>query len=413
MADGPDRRTLRSFLVLWVFQALSLLGTKAVQFAIVCWIARETGSATVLATAALFGIVPQVVLGPFAGALVDRWDRKRVMLVADGATAAASLVLASLFAVGLARVEFVYLALLARSLGSTFHGPAMLVSTALMVPPGHLTRIQGLNQSLEGGLLIVAAPLGGVLLASLSMTGILLVDVVTAACAMAPLAVIRVPRPETGATGAGIGFASVLGDVREGLRYLAARAGHVGLVAMGAVINMLLVPAFSLLPLLVLEELSGSAMQLAWMNSALGVGTIAGGLLLGIWGGFRRRIATTLVGLLAFGLATLALALAPGVAIATAAMACVGALIPLVNGPILAILQATVAPEFQGRVFTLSGSLAGLTAPIGLIVAAPVAELAGVRAWYVAGAVACILMAAAGSLARPVLEIEPAMPDGA
>lgn len=406
MSREPGPETFRSFLVLWTFQAISILGTQAVQFALIWWLAAETGSAGVLATAALAGLVPQVVLGPFAGALVDRWDRRRVMLAADGATAACSLVLAGLFAAGLARPEFVYLALLARSLGSAFHQPAMLASTSLMVPGAHLTRIQGLNQALQGGLLILAAPLGGILLAALPMGGVLLIDVVTAALAMTPLAFIRIPSPPSDSGAAPIGLSLILGDVREAMRHLAGRPGHVGIVALGTVINMFVVPAFSLLPLLVTEELGGGAMHLAGMNSAIGAGTIAGGILLGAWGGFRKRIATTLAGLAGFGLAVLALGVAPGVAMATVAMGCIGLLLPVVNGPILAILQATISPALQGRVFTLLGSLAGLAAPLGLLLAAPVAELAGVRAWYVAGALACLSMAVAGALFRPIREIE-------
>ena len=133
---------------------------------------------------------------------------------------------------------------------------------------------------------------------------------------------------------------------------------------------------------------------------------LAGGLLLGIWGGFRRRIVTTLAALVLFGGATLALGLAPSTVWAAAAMFAVGALMPLVNGPIQAVLQATVAPELQGRIFTLVGSLAGLAAPVGLVLAAPVAEGFGVRLWYVAGAVACVLMGAGGFLSRSVMQIE-------
>lgn len=400
---------MRPFFILWTGQALSLLGSQAVQFALIWWLTRETGSATVLAVAAFVGLVPPVLIGPFAGAWVDRWNRKRVMLVADVTVAAASLALAVLFALGLARVELVFAALLVRAIGGTFHGPAMMATTTLMVPREHLTRIQGLNQTLQGGLLIAAAPLGGLLLAWLSMAAILLVDVATAAIAVAVLFAVRVPQPDAPADPAP---PSVLRDVAAGFAYLRRRRGHVALVVLATVVNLFLVPAFSLLPLLVLEELRGSALHLAGMESMLGIGTLAGGILLGVWGGFRRRIMTTLMGLLLFGGATLALGLAPTVAWATGAMLAVGFLVPLVNGPIQGVLQATIAPAYQGRIFTLMGSLAGLAAPVGLALAAPVAEVFGVRAWYVAGATACVVMATAARLVRAVVEIE-GVPDEA
>lgn len=408
---GPPQPPMRPFLVLWSGQALSILGSQAVQFAIIWWLTAETGSATVLATASLIGLLPPVVLGPFAGALVDRWNRKRVMLVADSAVAAASAALALLFALDSASPGFVFGALLVRAIGATFHGPAMIASTTLMVPERHLTRIQGLNQSLQGGLLIVSAPLGGLLLALLSMAQILVfVDVGTALIAVAVLAFVRVPQPQAAERTAGE-RPSVLREVGAGLRYLRDRPGHRAIIVIGTVINLFLIPAFSLLPLLVFEELRGSALQLAGLNSSLGVGMLAGGLLLGIWGGFRRRIVTTLVALVFFGGATLALGLAPTTVWAAAAMFGVGALVPLVNGPIQAVLQATVAPELQGRIFTLVGSLAGLAAPIGLVLAAPVAEWFGVRLWYVAGAVACVLMGAGGFLSRAMMQIEETAPD--
>ena len=225
-SNGTIQPPMRPFLILWFGQALSILGSQAVQFAIIWWLTAETGSATVLATASLIGLLPPVVLGPFAGALVDRWNRKRVMLIADSAVAAASAALALLFWLDQASPEFVFGALLVRAIGATFHGPAMIASTTLMVPERHLTRIQGLNQSLQGGLMIVSAPLGGLLLALLSMAQILVfVDVGTALIAVAVLAFIRVPQLPTGEETAR-GRPSVLRDVGAGLRYLRDRPGH-------------------------------------------------------------------------------------------------------------------------------------------------------------------------------------------
>jgi DHA3 family macrolide efflux protein-like MFS transporter len=405
---GPTSHIFKNFLVLWSGQALSLVGSQAVQFALIWWLTLETGSATVLATATFIGLFPQIALGPVIGALVDRWNRKRVMLAADGAVALASLGLALLFFTGHARLEHVFIALAIRAVGGAFHGPAMLASTSLMVPDKHLTRIQGLNQSLQGGLNIVAAPLGALLVALLPMEGILLVDVGTALFAIVPLLFIAVPQP-TGEEGtAGKGLRAVWHDLAGGFRYLRTRTGHLSLMGMAAVVNLCAVPAFALLPLLVSEELGGDATRLGWMNSTLGVGMLAGGIGLGIWGGFRRRIVTTLVGLQAVGLAIVALGLAPAapVAYAFAAMLAVGLTIPLANGPILAIMQATIPAGLQGRVFTLLASLSGAMAPLGLLLAAPVADLLGVRIWYVIAGFACLLMGIASFFVPAILRIE-------
>jgi DHA3 family macrolide efflux protein-like MFS transporter len=281
----------------------------------------------------------------------------------------------------------------------------MMASTTLMVPEKHLTRIQGLNQSMQGLLTIAAAPLGALLVAIFSMTGVMLVDVGTALLAILPLLAIRVPRPMPSD---GLGGSSVRADTAAGVRYLVQRRGHATLIAMCALINALLVPASSLLPLLVLQRLNGGATQFGWLSSAFGVGLIVGGVALGAWGGFRKRIVTTLAGMIALGVAVAALGLTPASAFlwALVCMSCLGLIVPLVNGPVYAILQATIAPDYQGRVFSLVGSLAGAAAPLGLILAAPVADLAGVGVWYLAGGTACVAMGIGGFFAPALMGIE-------
>jgi DHA3 family macrolide efflux protein-like MFS transporter len=344
-------------------------------------------------------------LGPVIGALIDRWNRKTVMLAADGFVAVASLLLAWLFAVGIADIPHVLALLFLRALGAAFHSPAMTASTTLMVPEKHFTRIQGLNQGMQGILTIVAAPLGALLLAIFSMTGVMMVDVGTALLAILPLLAIRVPHPTRSD---GVGRSSVWSDTASGFRYLARRRGHMTLIAMSALINALTVPAFSLLPLFVLQRLKGGAGQFGWLSSAVGVGLIVGGVALGAWGGFRKRIVTTLAALIALGVAVTAVGLTPESSFlwALVSMSFVGLSVPLVNGPVYAILQATIAPDYQGRVFSLIGSLASATAPLGLIVAAPVAEILGVGFWYLAGGMACVGMGMAGFFAPALMRIE-------
>ncbi len=166
-----------AFFTIWGGQALSLLGSQLVQFALIWYLTVLTRSATVLATAALVGILPNIFLGPFIGALVDRWNRRKVMLAADSLVALATMVLAVLFAFNLIEIWHIYLVLFLRALAGTFHNNAMSASTSLMVPVEILTRVQGLNQMLNGGLNIAAAPLGALLLELLPMQGILAIDV--------------------------------------------------------------------------------------------------------------------------------------------------------------------------------------------------------------------------------------------
>jgi DHA3 family macrolide efflux protein-like MFS transporter len=410
-AEPSQDRPMRRFFILWTGQSLSLVGSQAVQFALIWWLTETSGSATILATATLLGLLPPIVLGPVIGALIDRWNRKTVMLAADGLVAVASLLLAWLFAAGIADIPHVLALLFLRALGAAFHSPAMTASTTLMVPEKHLTRIQGLNQSMQGLLIIVAAPLGALLFAIFSMTGVMMVDVGTALLAILPLLSIRVPRPTRSD---GLDRSSVWGETAAGFRYLVRRRGHMTLIAMSALINALLVPAFSLLPLLVLQRLNGGAAQFGWLSSSFGVGLIVGGVVLGVWGGFRKRIVTALAAMAALGVAVTAVGLTPASSFlwALVSMSCVGLIVPLVNGPVYAILQATIAPDYQGRVFSLVASFAGAVAPLGLIMAAPVAEIVGVGVWYLAGGIACVVMGIAGFFAPALMGIEDGTAEG-
>ncbi len=404
----PPAGKLGAFWTIWSGQALSLAGSQASQFAIVWWLTLETGSAAVLSTATLFALLPAVVLGPAIGALVDRWSRRWTMVVSDGAVALCSLVLAGLFLTGRATTASVLLFLLARALGGAFHGPAMLSATSLMVPPRHLARIQGVNQMLQGGLGIFTAPLGALLLSFVGMTGVMAIDVVTALFAILPLLFVAVPEPARQATQGHGGKASLLAEIAAGFRYLRGLPGPLALIGFAAVINLFLVPAFALLPLLVLEELKGDASRQAWLSSAFGIGAIAGGLALGTWGGFRSRVRTALAAIVGLGVATVALGLTPAAffPMAAGAMLAVGAFSSMANGSVGAVLQATIAPEFQGRVFTLMMSVAGAMTPLGLILATPVASIAGVRAWYLAGGIVCAALGAAAFLVRSIMAIE-------
>ncbi|HKY32405.1 MAG TPA: MFS transporter [Candidatus Polarisedimenticolia bacterium] len=412
-ADPPMRRG--AFWTIWSGQALSLAGSQASQFALVWWLTLQTGSPAVLSTATLFALLPTIVLGPAIGALVDRWSRRATMLAADGAVALGSLALAGLFLAGGASTTAVLGFLLWRAIGGAFHAPAMLSATSLMVSRQDLGRIQGVNQMLQGGLGILTAPAGAALLGLVGMTGVMAVDVATALLAMAPLLFIRVPEPERRGEPEAGKSPGLLADLGSGLRYLRGLPGHIGLIGGAAVINLFCVPAFALLPLLMLQEMKGDVAMQAWATSAFGAGAIGGGLALSAWGGSGRRARAALGSILGLGLATLSLGATPAWLwpLAILALFAVGVFSALANGCIATIMQATIAPEYQGRVFTLMMSAAAAMTPAGLLLAAPVADLAGVRAWYAAGGVVCAAMGAAAFLVRPIVQIEASCPAAA
>ena len=398
------------FFTIWTGQAFSLIGSQMAQFALVWWLTKTTGSATVLATATLVAILPGVVLGPFAGALVDRWNRRKVMIVADGFVALVSAWLAYLFWSGSMSVWHIYVAMLARALGGAFHWPAMEASTSLMVPKEQLSRVAGLNQTIRGALNVIAPPLGALLLSLLPLHGIMGIDVVTAIIAISPLFCVTIPQPRrTEAAGAvAESKPSLWQEMGAGLRYVWGWPGLRAALVMAMIINFVVNPAFSLMPLLVTEHFKGGALQLGWLESGWGIGMVLGGLLLSVWGGFRRRVYTSLVGLVLEGIGIMLIGLAPenGFWLALAAIFVAGFMNPLINGPLFAVLQTMVAPEMQGRVFTVVGSLSSAMMPLSLAVAGPVADAVGIRTWYVVGGAIFALIGAGSFFVPAIVNIE-------
>ncbi|MCB9421019.1 MAG: MFS transporter [Ardenticatenaceae bacterium] len=407
-AETNTSQSLKPFFILWSGQSVSLLGSQLVQFALIWWLTQTTGSATVLAMASLAGFLPQVVLGPFVGVLVDRWNRRLTMFAADASVAAATVVLAYLFWIEAAQIWHVFAILFIRSLAGSFHWPAMMASTSLMVPKEHLTRIQGLNQALNGGLSIVSAPLGAFLLGVMPLQGVLAIDVVTAVFAITPLIFIHVPQPARQPNGEATNLASFWSDMREGFNYLRSWRGLLVMSGMAMLIKILLNPAFSLIPLLVTGHFGGGAMQLGVLEAITGVGIVVGGLALGAWGGFKKRIVTVNVGLIGLGAGLIVMGAAPAAlfVMGLAGAFVVGAMISLIDGPIMAILQATIEPELQGRVMMLFGSLISSTVPLGLIIAGPVADLIGIRAWFMATGVLTAVIAVAGFFMPVLMGVE-------
>ncbi|KPK91602.1 MAG: hypothetical protein AMJ88_13090 [Anaerolineae bacterium SM23_ 63] len=294
-----------------------------------------------------------------------------------------------------------------RAVGGSFHGPAMTSSTSLMVPKEHLTRIQGVNQTLNGGLNIVAAPLGALLLELFPMKGIVAIDVVTALFAIVPLFFIPIPQPEREPEEGSIPT-SFFQDLVEGFRYVLSWRGLLAILIMATMINFSLSPATSLLPLLVKEHFQGDALQLGWMDSIFGIGVITGGIALGVWGGFKRRIRTTMMGLIGIGVGTLLLGLIPGTAFSFAllAMAITGIMMPIANGSIGGIMQATVDPGMQGRVFSLTGSAATAMIPIGLALAGVLSDAFDIQIWFQLGGIVTLLMGFVGLAIPAVMTIE-------
>jgi DHA3 family macrolide efflux protein-like MFS transporter len=402
-----SERPMRPFMIVFAGQAFSLFGSRLVQFSLVWWITETTGLASTLAFASIVAMLPQVLLGPFAGALVDRWNRKTVMMVSDSFISLVVVALAFLYGTGAVQLWHVFLAMFIRSLGGAFQWPAMQATTTLMVDKENLSRVAGMNQSLQGLAAIVAPPLGAFLMQIIPIQIILLIDVATAVLAVGPLFFIKVPQPIREVTEV-LGLKTVLSDMREGARFVWSWRGLRIIMGMSMIINFLMSPAFSLLPLVVTNHFDGGAVELGWLQSANGVGMIAGGLLLGAWGGFRKRIVTAMTAIILSGVFIVAFSFMPPQLFLTA-VGCVFAFAvfnAMANGTFFSSMQAVIPPEMQGRVFTILMSLSGGMTPIGLAFAGPVSDSLGLFIWFRIGGIVLVLMGAVAFLIPAVMNLE-------
>jgi len=220
---------------------------------------------------------------------------------------------------------------------------------------------------------------------------------------------VAVPQPDRPASAAAGGRpTTVWQDLVAGLRYAWAWPGLMVAVGMAMIINFVTNPGFALMPLLITEHFGGGAVELGWLESAWGVGMLSGALLLSTWGGFRRRVYTSLSAMIVGGVGIAVVGLAPASALplAMGGMFLAGFSNPLINGPLFAILQATVAPDMQGRILTLVHSVAAAMMPLSLAIAGPVADVVGVQPWYLVGGVLFSLVGLGGFFIRPMVNIE-------
>ena len=405
---GLLSKDLAPFMVVFTGQAFSLFGSRLVQFALVWWITSTTGQASTLAFAAIMAMVPQVVLGPFIGALVDRWNRRLVLIVSDAVVAMVVVALVLLYATGTIQIWYVFLSMFVRSIGGAFQWAAMQSTTSLMVPRQSLSRVSGMHQSLVGLANIVAPPLGAFLLDVIPIQSILIIDVATAVFAIGPLFLVRVPQPKRDDDQEARVINAILSDMREGARFVWDWKGLRMIMAISMLINFLMSPAFSLLPLVVTNHFHGGAPELAWFQTAMGIGMIVGGLVLGAWGGFRKRIVTAMSAIIVAGLFVTAFSLVPPdfYIVAVGCIFVFAMMNSIANGTFFATLQSIVPAEIQGRVFTLLMSLSGGMTPIGLAIAGPISDMLGIRVWFVVGGFAFIALGIASFFSTTIMNLE-------
>lgn len=378
-------------------QTLSLIGSALTQFVLLWWITQTTGSVSALATAGTAALLPQALLGPLGGVLADRYDRRLLMIVADGISALCMVALIVLFLTDRIALWHVYAMMAARSAMQAFHAPAAAASVVMLVPDDYLVRASALNQSMQSLTLVIAPPLGALAISTMPMGWALGIDVVTALLGIAPLLVFTIPQ----AFARGAHKTTFWSDFREGVDVVWHTPGLRPLYAVLGAVVLAVLPTFTLVPLLVQEHFHGGAAQVALLEGLSGIGMVLGSLVVAALTP-RRKVPWILGGFVVSCFAMALTALAPtnlfGVAVAWWVIS--GIAFVVGNVPLTALLQSTVPNALQGRVLSLLNTLTGLAAPVGLAIVMPLGQAVGVRGIFVVAGVLGAAISAAGFLSR-------------
>lgn len=371
MMNRNIRQDTFTFTLVWLGQLVSLSGTRLTSFALGVWVYQRTGSATQFALIAVFSVLPYVLLSPVAGALVDRWDRRRIMILSDTGAGLTTLVMVMLLSSGALDQWQIYAAATINSILNAFQEPAYVATVPLLVPKQHLGRANGLVQAGRAVAKLVAPAVAGVLVTTIGLQGVMLVDGATFIFALASLLVVRFPKYQ-GAISSGEVPASLRREVVDGWTYLAARPALLLLLGFFAWTNFLVNMVAILATPAILSM--ADARVLGTVMSAGGLGMLFGSLLMSAWGGPKRQIYAVLGFVATLGLGLIIAGLHPSPLFFAAGAFLAYFSLPLFQGSGQAILQSKVAPGIQGRVFALRGMVVSLTMLVAFLGAGPLAD---------------------------------------
>jgi MFS family permease len=364
---------MAAFTVVWLGQIVSVLASNMSHFGLTIWVFQKTDSATILGVMNFFFLVPFLALSPFAGVMVDRYNRKLMMMVSDLGAVLATFAILILQALGLLETWHLYVTSALYGLSGTFQWPAYSAAISTMVPKEQLGRANGMMSLLDSGPSILAPILAGALLPLIGLTGILVVDVVTFFIAIGALLVVHVPQPERTAAGEE-GRGGMLKEAAYGFRYIFARPSLIGLLLLFLLINVFL-NANSVFPPMVLLRTGNDSVALGSVQSAGAIGATIGGVIMSAWGGFKRRIHGVLIGCTLVGLFGFVLiGMGRGLPVWIPANLVRWMILPLATASSQAIWQAKVAPDVQGRVFATRRLIAWFSDPLVPLAAGALAD---------------------------------------
>lgn len=391
----------RTFAIIWSGQLFSTLSSSVVGFAVVFWLSTKTGSPEVLAYAMIATLLPFIVLGLFTGVYVDRWDRKRTMILADSFVALCSAGLGILFYMNITPLWLIYLLLALRSAGSAFHMPAMQASVPLLAPENELMRIAGFNQMIQSISNIAGPALGAVLISFFNMTLIMMLDVVGAAIACASLLFVHIPNPERKENIE----SNVLLEIKEGIRHLFKDKGVTYLLISVTGVTFFVVPISALYPLMTTGYFGGNAYQMGIVETAWGVGMLIGGAILSLkYMKTANKVLCMNIVAIALGVTFWLMGILPvsGFILFVILTAFTGIQGSIYWSSFTVILQTKIDPSALGRVFSIYDSVSLLPTIPGLLATGYIAEGIGLLNAFIIAGIATLIIGLAAMLTPAV-----------
>lgn len=368
---APARTGMRTFLLIWLGQLFSILGSGLSSFALGVWIYQQTGQATPFTLTILFGSLPRLLVMPFAGSLADRWNRRLIMILADAGAALGTVAIVFLLFLGNLQVWHIYIIVVFSSMFSAFQEPAYMASITMLVPKKDFARANGMTQMGQAIGSIVTPLLAGILFVAIGLKGVVLIDLVTFFLAVTPLFIIRIPQPKVEESHGG--KKTVASDFAKGWQFISSRIGLLGLLLYYAMVNFLLNVVAVLTPPMLLA--AHSATVLGGVQTVMGVGMLCGGLLMSAWGGPKTRRIPKVIGFIALAAVGLAAAgmgaspVFPALGLFTLLF-----FVPIASGTSMAIWQSKVPPEMQGRVFSVRSMISQSMMPLAFLISGPLAD---------------------------------------
>jgi DHA3 family macrolide efflux protein-like MFS transporter len=366
---------MKTFTIIWFGQLVSLMGTAMTRFALMIWAYNQTGEATTLALLGFFAYIFQILLSPVAGVIVDRLDRRLILLLSDLGSVIMTGALLLMFAMDNLQIWHLYVAEALTGAFEAFQVPAYTAATTMLVPKKHFARASGMRSLAMDSSRVIAPFAAGALLTVIDISGIMLIDIVTFFAAFGTLLIVRIPRPPVTTEGRAA-HGSWRHETRAGFAYISGRPGLFGLMWVFAGINFFATLAyFSILPPMILARTGNDQVTLATVQSMLGLGGIVGGILLSVWGGPRKQIHAICLGTaLSYLSGDLFFAIGRTPQVWIIAAFCTAVFIPFISGANRAIWQEKVAPDMQGRVFAAEGMVRSCANALGFLVAGPLAD---------------------------------------